>query len=196
MLTKRNITIIMLLALLSGALFHYYIVGKENKDFDIANEITVLSRNTFSNRNTNDNQFYKIQPAVFSSLDHEVRDKNNLRRGNNHGMKNVLPLRCKANSCEYLNREEAKYKIIIDPNSNRNQVSIKVFRKTQTDVKYLYTVTEIMLTDNGGLPLGAFPNLEQFFDGTYFPPLYSSNPRKIKAPNGFISIVAKNAGRE
>ena len=162
---------------MAGALLYYYEGNRSKRVYDITNEIATLSTHNLRKQKTHQSQFYNIQPMNYSKYYGTNTGYKDIQRNGRTIRKETIPLTCPANKCEYYKKLKTTKTIIIASKFNKNHVSIKFLRKTETDFGDVYTVTAIMLTDNGGLPLGAFPNLdlEQFFDGTYFPPLYCKN---------------------
>jgi hypothetical protein len=178
MLHLKNIETLAII-LISGALVWVISDAYNEKTYDVSNEITVLSRSNLNGNGNHDNQYVKVQPADYDASYQTVnqnRERSSL---------------CPASRCTFINKKDEIKKMVVISQLNRNLISIRVIRNERTDFKNVILVTDIVLINNGGLPLGAFSNLEQFFDGTYFPPLFFSNPRNTKAPNGFLTVSAK-----
>ena len=175
MLTKKNLLNLTLVAM-SSVLVIVIAFAINEKEYDISNEITILSRSIPGNPERYEGKKYTIQPAFYKG---DYSQDSYQEKGVKNKVSNYL-------DSKFLHATQTT---VVASNFYKSQVSITIIRRELTDSENGYMVAELMLICNGGLPLGALSNLEQFFDGTYFPPLYVSNPRNTKAPSGFISPV-------
>jgi hypothetical protein len=182
---------------LSSFLIANLVNCSQSEDFDVNNEITMIDRNSYKNKNSEISKPYNLKPAVYSQNSYRPATNSCCKTGVKRNSI-ILLIRKNVSNCGRHNRVSSINSLVIYSILNKNQVSIKITKEMETDLNKIYQVTEIMLISNGGLPLSAFsnPDLEQFFDGTYFPPLYSNKPLKRKALNGFITQVSDQSGNE